>query len=139
MRARSKKTSDIYKLRAPLVERLLEERPYCQACRIFNVYDGVTYTPHRSVDIHELVSRGRGGSILDEDNLLAVCRFPCHSRITGDSKEAEWLGLALPSWSDEETLVDAHNRRHVAESHRPTSPPEWRPDPEYWGSPFVTT
>jgi hypothetical protein len=50
-----------------------------------------------AVDIHELVRRSQGGSILDEDNLLAVCR-PCHRRIGDNPQLAFDLGLARHSW-----------------------------------------
>lgn len=125
MRARSKKTQQKYKDRAPLVARLLEERPFCEACQIFASFDGERRRTNQSVDIHEVISRGRGGTILEEDNLLAVCRFPCHSRITTDSREAEWLGLAMPSWANEEAMEEAAARRHVGTTSKLHYTPEW--------------
>lgn len=98
MRRRSRKMEEQYELRRPLVRRLLEERPWCEACPIFAAHDEkVTYVRQRSVDIHEVLTRGRGGSILEEDNLLAVCR-PCHRRIGNYPALANELGLTRASW-----------------------------------------
>lgn len=56
-----------------------------------------TYARRPSQDIHEVVSRARGGSITDVSNLMAVCR-PCHDWITRNPAAAETLGLAKHSW-----------------------------------------
>lgn len=95
---RSKKTKAIYEERRPLVERLLQERPFCEACPVFAQHDGrTTYVRRASVDIHELVRRSQGGSILEESNLMAVCR-ECHRRIGDHPALAISLGLAKPGW-----------------------------------------
>lgn len=98
MRKRSAKKEAEYKLRRPLVQRLLAERPYCEACPVFAAHDGKTmYRRQRSMDIHEIIRRSQGGSILDEENLLAVCR-PCHQRIGNHPALAFELGLAKRGW-----------------------------------------
>ena len=98
MRHRSNKKEAEYRLRRPLVQRLLEERPWCEACPVFAEHDElVTYRRQRSVDIHELIRRSQGGSILDESNLLAVCR-ECHRRIGNHPALAFELGLAKHGW-----------------------------------------
>jgi 5-methylcytosine-specific restriction endonuclease McrA len=98
MRYRSKKKEAEYKLRRPLVARLLEERPWCEACPKFAEHDElVTYKRNRSQDIHEIIRRSQGGSILDEENLLAVCR-DCHRRIGNYPQLAFDLGLAKRGW-----------------------------------------
>ena len=96
---RSKKAKKLYKeKRVPLVQRLLAERPWCEACLVFAEHDGlVGVRVRKSQDLHEIRSRGRTGGInsdewLDEENILCVCR-QCHNRITDNSKEAEALGL----------------------------------------------
>jgi 5-methylcytosine-specific restriction endonuclease McrA len=100
MRYRSKKKEAEYRLRRPLVEKLLNERPLCEACPEFAEYDGrVTYARNRSADIHEIVRRSQGGSILEESNLMAVCR-PCHNRIGNYPQLAFELGLAKHSWEE---------------------------------------
>lgn len=98
IRKRSKKKEAEYELRRPLVKVLLEKYPYCQACKVFAKHDEKTlFNQNRSVDIHELIRRSQGGSILDEDNLLAVCR-PCHNRIGNYPQLAFELGLAKHGW-----------------------------------------
>lgn len=97
-RRRSKKMEETYKERRKLVERMLAERPYCEACPVFAKHDGmVSYVRFGSVDIHELVRRSQGGSILDESNCMAVCRG-CHRRIGENPELAFYLGLAKRSW-----------------------------------------
>jgi len=100
MRHRSKKKEEEYKLRRPLVARLLEQRPYCEACPIFAEHDEkIIYSRQRSVDIHELKRRSQGGSILEEDNLMAVCR-QCHNRIGNYPALAFELGLSRHGWEE---------------------------------------
>lgn len=100
MRHRSKKKEAEYRQRRPLVEKLLNKKPWCEACPVFAEYDGLaTYTRKKSVDIHELVRRSQGGSILDEENLMAVCRN-CHNRIGNYPALAFELGLAKHAWDE---------------------------------------
>jgi 5-methylcytosine-specific restriction endonuclease McrA len=100
VRYRSKKKQDEYKLRVPLVKRLLAEKPYCEACPVFASHDNLTtYVRNKSVDIHEIVRRSQGGSILEEENLLAVCR-KCHQRIGNYPALAFELGLAKHGWEE---------------------------------------
>jgi 5-methylcytosine-specific restriction protein A len=77
----------VYRQRRRLVARLLDERPVCQRCG-----------RARSVDVHELKSRARGGSILDESNCVALCRA-CHDFVTTHPADAEAEGFLLPSWA----------------------------------------
>jgi 5-methylcytosine-specific restriction endonuclease McrA len=98
MRHRSKKKEAEYRLRRPLVARLLKERPLCEACPVFAAHDVVVvYVQRSSQDVHEIVRRSQGGSILDEDNLMVVCR-PCHQRIGNHPQLAFELGLARHGW-----------------------------------------
>lgn len=87
IRHRSAKMEKIYRTRRRnLVAKLLTERPVCQRC----LHD-------RSQDIHELKSRARGGSIVDEENLVALCRN-CHIWVTTHPKEAHAQGWLKNSW-----------------------------------------
>ena len=98
MRHRSKKKEAEYRLRRPFVEKILSERPYCEACPKFAEHDNLsTYIRRTSSDVHELIRRSQGGSILDENNVLAVCR-PCHTRIGNYPQLAFDLGLAKHGW-----------------------------------------
>lgn len=83
LRQRSRKMSAVYEIRRELVGRILEEQPLCQRCLMA-----------RSVDVHEVVTRARGGSVLDEENCRAICRG-CHRWIHDHPRRAEaegWLG-----------------------------------------------
>lgn len=80
--------------RREVVSRLLRERPWCEAgCRIANS-PRPSSCAGQSVDVHELLRRSAGGSIVDESNLLCVCR-PCHDWIGLHPREAIALGLSL--------------------------------------------
>lgn len=95
---RSKKTEDLYVLRREFVKRILTERPLCEACRAFAAHENkVTFNHHMSRDVHEIIRRSQGGSILDEKNVLAVCR-PCHMKIGNNPQLAFDLGLAKHGW-----------------------------------------
>lgn len=84
--ARSAKTARDYTLRRKLVADLLDARPVCERCH-----------RARSTDVHELLSRARGGSILDEENLACLCRG-CHSWVTTEPALSEAEGWSRPSW-----------------------------------------
>jgi hypothetical protein len=85
-----------------------------------------------TVDVHEVKTRARGGSIYDLDNCVALCR-PAHDWVTDHDVAAEALGLVLPSWA-----TDAHedeawrlrNRRRLV-AYR-LHAPSWREDDARW-------
>lgn len=86
--ARSRKQVALYVLRRRLVASLLEERPVCQRCQAA-----------RSTECHELLSRARGGSVLDPDNIACLCHA-CHAWITTHPKDATtdgWLRSKRPA------------------------------------------
>lgn len=86
LRQRSRKMQRTYVERRALVARLLEAEPICQRCH-----------QARSVDVHELLSRARGGSITDETNCRTLCRL-CHYWITTHPAVAEAEGWAKSQW-----------------------------------------
>lgn len=87
LRRRSKKTARTYRTeRIPLVIETLETRPICERCHAA-----------RSTEVHELKSRARGGSILDPDNLAALCHH-CHHWITTNPAAAHDEGWLKHSW-----------------------------------------
>jgi len=90
VRFRSRKTEAKYRQRRSLVAQMLDEKPVCERC-----------DQARSTDIHEVVSRARGGSILDPRNLVALCRG-CHSFITKNPAVAEAEGWSKHSWERDE-------------------------------------
>jgi hypothetical protein len=81
-----------------------------------------------NVQVHEMVTRGRGGSILDPDNCVALCP-PAHSWVTAHPRGAEALGLMLPSWANVMMVEGAQWRRHELQQSRASySTPWWRAD-----------
>ncbi len=100
MRYRSAKKEKEYVERRKLVVRLLEEKPWCEACPVFAEHDEKKmYKRNQSSDLHELKRRSQGGSILDEENIICVCR-PCHTRIGNYPQLAFDLGLAKHGWEN---------------------------------------
>jgi hypothetical protein len=98
MRRRSEKTAKVYEKRRELVARLLKERPRCEACpRILawcsaNGWMGRRPGCRGDLDVHEILSRSAGGSILDEANCLCVCR-PAHRWIHDHPIASKAMGL----------------------------------------------
>ena len=90
MRFRSKKMEAKYRERRSLVAQMLDEKPVCERC-----------DAARSTDIHEVLSRARGGSILDPENLVALCR-QCHSFITQNPLVAHAEGWSKHSWENDD-------------------------------------
>lgn len=88
LRVRSKKTTAVYRLRTKLVAELLADYPVCQ----------VPWCNEPSTDVHEPLTRARGGSILSRENCRAVCRMH-HDLI--HLEEPDWsyeLGFLRHSW-----------------------------------------
>lgn len=54
----------------------------------------------QAVDIHEPLTRARGGSITDPGNWVPLCR-PCHDEITLGPAWAYEAGLLIHSWDGE--------------------------------------
>ena len=92
IKPRSDKQAEVYDERRPLVDRLLRARPKCEA--------RVVCTGDPSVDVHEILSRGRGGKIIDlpDEAFLCVCRA-CHDWTDRYNGAAQCLGLLVPSWA----------------------------------------
>ena len=64
----------------------------------------------QATDVHEILTRARGGSILDPDNCLSLCR-PCHSWITDHPGWSRDHGFTISSWtSGAEVLAAARAR-----------------------------
>ncbi len=82
LRHRSKKMEALYRIRRPVVKAYMEEHPVCERCLMA-----------RSTDPHEPLTRARGGSIVDPENIVALCR-KCHSEVhasPAQSLKEGWL------------------------------------------------
>lgn len=108
----SKKRRKVSGPRRAFVERILTERPRCEAC--LPIRGG--RHQRRSVDVHELIRRGQGGSILEDYNVLAVCR-PCHDWIGDHPEEAREYGVAIWSWEGIDAWSMAAERRFLRRQH----------------------
>jgi len=81
LRRVSKKRQSLMRQRRTFVQSLLEEQPPCVVCK-----------DRFAVDVHEPLTRARGGSIVDPDNAVVVCRG-CHDWIHDHPEEATLKGL----------------------------------------------
>jgi hypothetical protein len=75
-----------YVQRRILVRYMLETYPMCQKCHV-----------KASEEVHEVLSRARGGDILDVKNCRAVCHA-CHFWITTNPEQAAKTGWLKHSW-----------------------------------------
>lgn len=131
MKYRSEKRQKLYIERRAVVERLLKERPQCQACSIIANWNTqetqakhVTFKERSALDIHEIKRRSQGGSLLDDENLLAVCR-KCHDWINAHPKQAERVGLSVPGWATKEMYEEAKSLRINWRLGVPSEPSWW--------------
>lgn len=97
LKPRSKKRAQLMReVRGPLVREILAERPWCQRCivLVMEAYRRTSVGPaQRSTQVHEKLTRARGGDITDKANCVAVCRG-CHMWIHDHPKAATdegWL------------------------------------------------
>lgn len=91
MRRQSKKAHEDVEYRRSLrVEMAAMRGNACEACLLTPV--GV-WPPRPFDDLHEVLSRARGGDVRDWGNIILVCR-PCHNWITTHPAQSEELGLS---------------------------------------------
>jgi len=90
LRTRSKKAEAIAPARRKFVLDYLTEHPTCEIR-----WDEKCY--RRAIEVHEPLTRARGGSILSEENGLAVCRH-CHSQVHNHPAEANERGFLGSRW-----------------------------------------
>lgn len=92
-----------YRERRKIVAEMLDNSGgdvWCEVVLLIHRVDPSHRCGLRCVDVHEIKTRGRGGSIVNRPNLLPTCR-PCHNWIGDHPKEAQELGLTVWSWQDE--------------------------------------
>ena len=99
LRRVSLKRQRVMQQRRMFVADQLARRPDCEAGPLIRTgneavagYGATTPCRRRAVDIHEPLTRARGGSILDPANTVAVCRT-CHDWIHTHPESATRLGL----------------------------------------------
>jgi hypothetical protein len=70
--------------------------PYCEACPTLRPRE----EPNAWTDMHEMLTRGRGGSPTDTTNILCLCR-DCHHWVTVNPKAATELGFMRSRTAEE--------------------------------------
>jgi len=88
----SKKRAKLNRERATFVKSYLSRQPTCEAGRVIETADVRHRCSITAVDVHEMLTRARGGSIVDEANVLALCRA-CHDWIHDNPKRATELAF----------------------------------------------
>ena len=101
----SKKRAGMSTDRAALRLRVLERSPRCEA-----VIEPLC--SYHATDVHEIKTRARGGSILDDDNCLALCRG-CHRWITDNPKWALENGYVVHAWDGPAEMRAAERAREA--------------------------
>lgn len=90
MKAQSKRASAIMRSRAAIRTELIETRGcFCEGCSMTPVGQ---QPPRFFTDMHEILTRARGGDPSDKENILCLCR-ECHIWITEHEEDARELGL----------------------------------------------
>lgn len=106
LRSMSRKRSKQQRRRQTMVQHELANRPRCEAGPLIYQYRLTRYGDdygnrlnansypcgQTSVELHEPLTRARGGSILDPANTVAICRS-CHDWVHDHSTAATELGL----------------------------------------------
>ena len=92
-----------YRERRKIVADMLDNSGgdnWCQPCALIYAVDSKHRCGLYVVDAHEIKTRGRGGSIVNPDNIIAICR-PGHEWIGRYPKIAQEIGLTKWSYEDE--------------------------------------
>lgn len=90
-------------MRGRMVRAKYPERPLCVVYVLFQHHPGlipaevISRCGRWADDGHEPLTRGRGGSITDPDNIEPPCRY-CHDAIGLEPAWAYELGLLKHSW-----------------------------------------
>ena len=92
LRRVSKKRAKVQRQRSAMVGRELDRRPTCEVGNMLYLWENGPYCLARASELHEPLTRARGGSILDPHNTIAVCRN-CHRWIHDNPQSAPQLGL----------------------------------------------
>ena len=98
LRQVSTKRTKEQRLRRVMVAEELAKRELCEAGAV------ITHAGHNArcnglaIELHEPLTRARGGSILDPANTVAICRS-CHDWIHVNPEAATDLGLLRSAYS----------------------------------------
>lgn len=104
MRAVSKVRAAENRVRRKIVDELFPDRPLCIVYELSQVNEGlipdevIARCGRWADDVHEPLTRARGGSITDPENMEPPCRF-CHEALGLEPSWGYSLGLIRHSWS----------------------------------------
>ena len=82
----SKKRQREHRTRIANLRSIEADQAICERCGF-----------ERATDAHEVLTRGRGGSITDLENIRLLCRT-CHDWVTEHPRQAHAEGLVIHSW-----------------------------------------
>lgn len=100
----SKKRAAENRQRAKVKKQIMDTVTACQAGPLIAQADRRHRCWREPHDIHEPLTRARGGSITDPENMIVVCRS-CHDWIHNNPSAAQTIGL----------LVSGYGRRQEPE------------------------
>ncbi len=103
MKRVSDKRSKTQSKRSKLVKTELQDRPYCEAGLIIAKRNPENECQRWSTELHEPLTRARGGDILDPKNTISICRT-CHEWIHYNPRAATEEGLLIHSWDSNADL-----------------------------------
>ena len=92
LRSVSPKRAKVQRQRRTMVREELARRELCEAGATIRFGGHRSLCAGLAVDLHESLTRARGGGILDPANTVAVCRS-CHDWIHDNPTAAADLGL----------------------------------------------
>ena len=92
LRSVSPKRAKVQRQRRTMVREELTRRELCEAGATIRFGGHRSLCAGLAVDLHEPLTRARGGSILDPANTVAVCRS-CHDWIHAHPAAAASIGL----------------------------------------------
>jgi hypothetical protein len=86
-----------------MTRELFAERTRCQAGNLIYSKDAKHRCGITPTDVHEPLTRARGGSITDPTNALVICRA-CHDWIHGNPAASLELGLLRSGYEQHRPL-----------------------------------
>jgi hypothetical protein len=90
----SKKRAKENRVRTKVVKEVMSSRFRCEAGVLIASVDSEHRCSGEVHDVHEPLTRARGGSITDANNMVVVCRW-CHNWIHARPSLASSVGLLL--------------------------------------------
>lgn len=94
----SKKRAAENRRRRNVIAQVLQTRTVCEAGHAIETIDRDHRCRRTPDDVHEPLTRARGGSITDPDNMVVICRA-CHDWVHTHPEAATSVGLLVHSYN----------------------------------------